>query len=172
MLHNVGFTCKGAWRTAGSASGVPGGLVRCKPLLVDHQIVSASYNSEKAVASHRSERAGTMLFENEPFKADCTIYPQQFCMPGGHAHGNEFQPYFCRSKTFAVLEPGRSKKLEILGGAVIPKSRKGRASLVLTLSTNVGLTCKVGWRGPCVSTVRDKRLCQVQALVIWHPDSI
>jgi len=36
---------------------------------------------------------------------------------------------------------------------------------------NVGLTCKGGWRAPCASTVRDKRLCQVQTLVrrYWHP---
>ena len=31
--------------------------------------------------------------------------------------------------------------------------------------SNVGFTCKVVWRGPCASTVRDKRLCQVEALV-------
>ena len=36
------------------------------------------------------------------------------------------------------------------------------------LLPNVGLTCKGIWRGPCASTARDKRPCQVEAPVIME----
>jgi hypothetical protein len=60
LSPNVGLTCKVAWRTAGSASGVTGGLVRFKLLLGDYQIASAHCYSEEAVTSNKSGRTRTM----------------------------------------------------------------------------------------------------------------
>jgi hypothetical protein len=141
-------------------------FVRFKLLLGDYQIASASRTSKKAVASKKSERAGTMYFENEPIKPDCNTYRQQFCMPGGHAHGNKTQPHFRGSNAFSVPELGIRNNLDFRAASQFSRQKRSHLFVQNILSPNVGFTCKDVWRGPCESTVRDERLCLVQTLVI------